>query len=42
MLIKFNDDDTFTRGELYGIVGSGYGASNSLDIDAQLDDNEKT
>ncbi|MDA9749178.1 YDG domain-containing protein, partial [Pelagibacteraceae bacterium] len=40
MLIKFNDD-AFSSGEIYGIVGSGYGASNSLDIDAQLDDNDQ-
>ena len=39
MLIKF-DDDAFSSGEIYGIVGSGYGASN-LDIDDQLDDNDQ-
>ncbi len=39
MLIKF-DDDAFSSGEIYGIVGSGYGASN-LDIDDQLDSNDQ-
>ncbi|GIR47403.1 MAG: hypothetical protein CM15mP57_4450 [Alphaproteobacteria bacterium] len=42
MLIKFDDDD-FTNGSLYGIVGSGYGGAggNSLDIDPNLDDNDQ-
>ena len=42
MLIKFDDDD-FTNGSLYGRIGSGYGSvgGNSLDIDANLDNNDE-
>ena len=42
MLIKFDDDD-FTNGSLYGRIGSGYGSAggNSLDIDANLDNNDE-
>ena len=41
MLIKFTDDN-FSGGSLYANIGAGYGSAggNSLDIDANLDDND--